>query len=197
MLFKQSSIFSTSPCRWFGKSRLVPWKSVVFLTDDRYVHMICALYHPGSVIENATSMEPIAFSQIINKDLLKKGGCIRCLHKNCYDHIHATCPANILSKEYWMVNSQSGYANKKNEKWFITIISSVFVLIVKFVEEWLYIIMIMRSCTHIIIWNAAYIVTVFSDVNASCVVQLCILDFFSRKYLSQTIEISMKDCSSA
>lgn len=72
-------------------------------TDGRYVHVICAMYHPDSVIEDAELMEPVDLSKIAGAKLKKKcskcfdiGGCVPCCAKRkCYNFIHATCAQEL------------------------------------------------------------------------------------------------------
>lgn len=67
-------------------------------TDKKWVHMLCALYHPKTRIENAESMEPIDISRIRSKDFeymccicSEPGACIKCNSAACTDRFHITC----------------------------------------------------------------------------------------------------------
>lgn len=58
------------------------------------------MYHPKAKFENNDFMEPVNLTQLSEKDYDKKcshkkcykrGGCIPCKKKTCYNFIHATC----------------------------------------------------------------------------------------------------------
>lgn len=71
-------------------------------TEGKWVHVVCALFHPESVIKNPSKMDPIDITQIPKSHYTreccfcatfseKHGACFTCYKNECKMQMHATC----------------------------------------------------------------------------------------------------------
>lgn len=73
-------------------------------TNKRFVHVICALFHPGCAFSDKIAMEPISISRvptsvfkmkcyycIERKKAIASGATVKCSTKQCKKCIHVTC----------------------------------------------------------------------------------------------------------
>lgn len=73
-------------------------------TNKKWVHVLCALFHPLCIIENVKTMEPVDLSSLVKRhyssrcyiclekrEFNKKGACVQCSEHNCKRNLHVTC----------------------------------------------------------------------------------------------------------
>lgn len=70
-------------------------------TKGKWVHILCALYHPHSIITDIEKMEPININKIPSRYFgfnchfcnsgAKKGACVKCVYTKCPAYVHVTC----------------------------------------------------------------------------------------------------------
>lgn len=94
-----------SPCQTgktkFAKCQLCMVKQGALkqTTDNKWVHVICALFTDGVLFEDHETMEPIDISKVSKTKLNKRctfcynslGYCCLCANRNCKNRLHITC----------------------------------------------------------------------------------------------------------
>jgi hypothetical protein len=100
------SYCKSSDNRKFRKCELCPKVTGALkpTTNKKWVHVVCALFHPLCIFEDVQKMEPINISGLAKKHYVqrcyiclekrqfdKKGACVECNEHNCKRNMHVTC----------------------------------------------------------------------------------------------------------